>query len=114
MAGLQIQRFEDNGTITLRLAGRFDAQTAGQLSQSLADSPDKRLVLDFSHVREFMDSAVAVLARGLFERDVRLKGLVGHQERMFRYFGFPSVDSPRHDYYIPEPQLLSEPQLLAS
>ena len=114
MASLQIHQMEDNGIITLRLEGRFDARTAELLSKSLAELPAGQVVLDFSRVREFMDSAVAVLTRALYERDVRLKGLVGHQERMFRYFGFTTQDAPRRDYYIPEPQLLSEPQLLAS
>ncbi|HLL81505.1 MAG TPA: STAS domain-containing protein [Longimicrobium sp.] len=106
MAGLQIHTVEDAGTVILKLEGRFDARTAVQLSKSLAEIPDKPVVLDFSRVREFLDVAVAVLSRGMYERNVRLQGLVGHQERMFRYFGFPTLDSPRRDYYTPEPALL--------
>ncbi len=107
MAGLQIQTVENAGTVTLKLEGRFDARTAAQLRKSLEELPDKQVVVDFSRVREFMDVAVAVLSRGMYERNVRLQGLVGHQERMFRYFGFPTTEAPRHDYYTPEPRLLA-------
>ena len=107
MAGLQIQTVEDAGTVTLKLEGRFDARTAVLLRKSLEALPDKPVVLDFSRVREFMDVAVAVLSRGMYERNVRLRGLVGHQERMFRYFGFADSEAPRRDYYTPEPKLLA-------
>jgi anti-anti-sigma regulatory factor len=114
MAGLQIHQVEHNGIVTLRLEGRFDARTAALVSQSLAELSDKAVVVDFSRVREFIDSAVAVLSRGMYQREVSLRGLVGHQERMFRYFGFTSSDASGRDYYTPEPKLLPEPQLLVS
>ena len=108
MAGLQIHTEEDAGTVILKLEGRFDARTAVELRKSLEGLPDVPVVVDFSRVREFMDVAVAVLSRGMYERNVQLKGLVGHQERMFRYFGFPStLEAPVRSYYTPEPRLLA-------
>jgi len=102
MAGLQIHREESSGTVTLRLEGTIDASTASLLRKSLDEVSNKPVVLDFSRVREFMDVAVGVLTRGLYERDIQFKGLVGHQERMFRYFGFHSQDASNRRYYTPE------------
>lgn len=103
MAGLEIQREELAGRLTLRLTGTLDGRTATQLRSSLEELGSREVVVDFTHLREFRDSAVAVITHGLEDRKVQFRGLAGHHERMFRYFGMSlgSVAPPRA-YYTPE------------
>ncbi|MDY7233242.1 STAS domain-containing protein [Hyalangium rubrum] len=101
MAGLQIHQEELAGRITLRLEGTLDWRTAAQLRHSLESLGSKEVVLDFAHLREFKDTAVGVLTRDLGARKVVFRGLAGHHERMFRYFGVSTGTSPRA-YYTPE------------
>ncbi|NMO18271.1 STAS domain-containing protein [Pyxidicoccus fallax] len=102
MAGLQIHREEVAGRITLRLEGILDGRTAQEVHASLAALRGQEVVLDFTHLREFKDSAVGVLTRDLVERPVEMRGLATHHERMFRYFGVGTGSSPRRAYYTPE------------
>jgi len=102
MAGLQIHREESAGSVTLRLEGTLDGKTAEEVRASLSALSECEVVLDFTHLREFKDSAVGVLTRGLVERPVRLRGLATHHERMFRYFGVGTGTSTRPAYYTPE------------
>jgi anti-anti-sigma regulatory factor len=105
MAGLEIRREELGGRLTLRLMGTLDGRTAIQLSSSLQElgTQEREVVVDFTHLREFRDSAVGVLTHGLRERKVQLRGLAGHQERMFRYFGItPSASAATRPWYTPE------------
>jgi hypothetical protein len=102
MAGLQIHREEAAGCITLRLEGILDGRTAQEVHTSLEALNGRQVVLDFTHLREFKDSAVGVLTRGLTERPVQLRGLATHHERMFRYFGVGAEPSSRRAYYTPE------------
>jgi ABC-type transporter Mla MlaB component len=103
VAGLEIQREELAGQLTLRLTGTLDGRTAMTLRSSLEELEAKNVVVDFTHLKEFRDSAVAVLTRPLAERKVQFRGLAGHHERMFRYFGLSTgtIASPRA-YYTPE------------
>lgn len=101
MAGLQIHQEERAGRVMLRLEGTLDWRTAVQLRHSLEELGSREVVLDFTHLREFKDTAVGVLTRDLSARKVELRGLAGHHERMFRYFGvITSVRSSA--YYTPE------------
>jgi ABC-type transporter Mla MlaB component len=103
VAGLEIQREELAGRMTLRLTGTLDGRTAMTLRSSLEELEAKEVVVDFSHLKEFRDSAVAVLTRPLSERKVQVRGLAGHHERMFRYFGLStSAIAPQRAYYTPE------------
>ncbi|MFP2931191.1 STAS domain-containing protein [Pyxidicoccus sp. 3LG] len=102
MAGLQIHREEAAGCITLRLEGILDGRTAQEVRSSLESLSGREVVLDFTHLREFKDSAVGVLTRNLVERPVQLRGLATHHERMFRYFGVGTGTTPRRAYYTPE------------
>jgi hypothetical protein len=86
--GLQIHREIQAGRVMLRLEGTLDGRTAQQLRESLGGADGREVVVDFSLVRDFKDTAVAVLTRDLEARSVQLRGLAGHQARMFRYFGF--------------------------
>ena len=85
---------EDGGEVTIQVNGVFDGATAWELRNSLdaARQKAKRIVLDFSRVREFYDFGVSVLAYGLAQRPasmprVSFRGLRTHQLRMLRYFG---------------------------
>jgi hypothetical protein len=106
MAGLQIRRVEAQDGVTLHLEGVFDGKTALDLRRAVDSLDARRVTIDFSSVGTFMDLAVAVLTVGFPDRDVALRGLPRHQERMFRYFGFITqggADLGR--YYRPEEQL---------
>jgi len=103
VAGLEIQREELAGQLTLRLTGTLDGRTAKTLRSSLEELGTQDVVVDFTHLKEFRDSAVAVLTHGMTERKVQFRGLAGHHERMFRYFGLSTgtITSSRA-YYTPE------------
>jgi len=101
MAGLQIHQEELAGRITLRLEGTLDWRTAAQLRLSLEALGSREVVLDFAHLSEFKDTAVVVLTKDLRTHQVQLRGLAGHHERMFRYFGVGTSSAPRA-YYTPE------------
>ncbi|MET0406509.1 MAG: STAS domain-containing protein [Cystobacter sp.] len=103
MVGLEIHQEERAGRLTLRLMGTLDGQTAQLLRQSLDTLGSREVELDFTHLREFRDTAVGVLTHGLLERNVQVRGLAGHHQRMFRYFGV-SLGETRSSgaYYTPE------------
>lgn len=103
MAGpLNIHREDVGNTLLLRLEGSFDAQTAAQVRAELEQCEGREVVIDFSQVRRFVDSAVAVMTGGLDCSGLRLRGLDRHGETMFRYFGIASARSPERAYYTPE------------
>jgi anti-anti-sigma regulatory factor len=102
MAGLEIHREELAGRLTLRLTGTLDGHTAMQLRSSLEELGSREVVVDFTHLREFRDSAVGVLTHGLADRKVQLRGLAGPHERMFRYFGLSTGNLAPPAYYTPE------------
>ena len=101
MVGLQIHQEERAGCLTLRLTGTLDGQTACLLRTSLEALGTQEVEVDFTHLREFRDSAVGVITHGLVDRKVRMRGLDRHQQRMFRYFGV-SLGEPSRAYYMPE------------
>ena len=74
----------------IRMEGTFDVPTARQLAGTLADiSPGMEVSVDLTHVREFNDFGIALLAQA--PRDspahISLRGLRQHQYRMLRYLG---------------------------
>ena len=101
MVALEIHHEERAGRLTLRLMGTLDGQTAQLVRKSLDTLGTREVELDFTHLREFRDSAVGVLTHGLAERKVALRGLAGHHQRMFRYFGLGEATASRA-YYTPE------------
>jgi hypothetical protein len=84
--------------IVINVEGNFDRSAAEALRRSLdALAEDADVVLDFSRVTQFRDLAIDVLARGLRAHSLSVRGLAGHQERMFRYFGIPVPQRPSYD-----------------
>jgi len=111
---LQIHKEIQPGRVMLRLEGTLDGRTAHQLRDSLGGAEAGEVVLDFSLVRDFKDTAVAVLTRALGAGPLKLRGLAGHQARMFRYFGFALDSSPSlHGVKDSEPALYTADELLA-
>src|SRR6185436_14646405 len=84
--------------IVINVEGNFDRAAAESLRRSLdALDGDADVVLDFSRVAQFRDLAIDVLARGLKAHSITVRGLAGHQERMFRYFGIATPQRPSSD-----------------
>jgi anti-anti-sigma regulatory factor len=85
------ERQQPGGEILIRVDGTFDAPAAWDVRGRLGAIPESsNVVIDFSHVREFNDLGVAVMASGLVtghRPHVVVRGLRQHQHRMFRYFG---------------------------
>jgi anti-anti-sigma regulatory factor len=76
--------------VVIRMDGTFDVITARRLAGTLADAdPGEEVYVDLTHVREFNDFGIAVLAQALRESPARisLRGLRQHQYRMLRYLG---------------------------
>lgn len=77
--------------------GVFDPLAARVVAVRIAAVPASTvLVVDFTNVVEFHDSAAAVLAQALAERTlVTLRGLGNHQLRLLHYLGARSLDVTR-------------------
>jgi hypothetical protein len=106
MASLQIVREEKKGTITLRLEGVLNGEAAAELGRKLNELETHQVVIDFSHVREFIDAAVPAVIRAIESKPCQLQGLVRHHVRMFRYFGHTTPQLPEQDFGIPEDRVL--------
>ncbi|HZH02372.1 MAG TPA: STAS domain-containing protein [Myxococcaceae bacterium] len=74
-------------TLTLRLEGNFNRVEARELHRRVVEADAAKLVIDFSRVRTFEDTAIPTVIRAVGQRPCRLTGLGRHQERMFRYLG---------------------------
>jgi len=90
------------GEVRVELSGVFDVPSARRLEQAIAQAaPGAPLCVDLSHVREFHDFGIAILAQALKHRGgarVALRGLCRHQERLLGYFGVDAdrSQSPAH------------------
>jgi len=84
------------GEVLLRLDGVFDVPAARRVEKLLEKAKAGETVrLDLTHVREFHDFGIAVLAQALKNgknERVALQGLRQHQLRLLKYFG---VDGAR-------------------
>jgi hypothetical protein len=83
----------------IKCEGVFDVPAARRLEKVIASaSAGEALRVDLTHVREFNDFGIAVLAQALKHGGaarVALQGLRHHQARMLRYFG---VDAARFGF----------------
>jgi anti-anti-sigma regulatory factor len=98
MSGIQMSREDVAGRVILHLQGTFDG-AAARLVRGVIDGIDaeREIVLDFSRVNDFQDLSVGVLTGILSQREMRLRGLRAHQERVFQYFG---VGTGNHDQWV--------------
>lgn len=81
----------------IRMEGVFDVAAAQAVVRALDNAPMGRVVrVDLSHVGEFHDFAVAVLAQALAKRreHVSVRGLRQHQLRLLNYLGLGQTAEP--------------------
>jgi len=76
--------------LLIRLDGVFDGPAARRVEATLARArPGARFRIDLTHIREFHDFGVMILANAVTRCPVMvaLRGLRTHQVRLLRYFG---------------------------
>jgi hypothetical protein len=81
---------QTNGATVIRMDGVFDVPAAQRLARALAQTDaNEQVRIDLTHVREFHDYGVTVLAQALASRGARIavNGLRQHHLRLLRYFG---------------------------
>ena len=81
---------QTNGATVIRMDGIFDVPAAQRLARALAQTDaNEQVRIDLTHVREFHDYGVTVLAQALASRGARIvvRGLRHHHLRLLRYFG---------------------------
>ncbi len=80
----------DESARVLRVDGVFDVSAAQRVLDVIEGAAaESEVYLDVTHVREFHDDGVGVLARALVSAKphVWVRGLRQHQYRMLRYLG---------------------------
>jgi hypothetical protein len=83
--------------LEIRMEGVFDVAAAQLVVRAQERAPVERDVrIDLTHVREFHDFAVAVLAQSLAKRRERVavRGLRQHQLRLLTYLGLGQTAEP--------------------
>ena len=83
--------------VEIRMEGVFDVAAAQSVVRAIEKAPVGRDVrVDLTHVREFHDFAVAVLAQALAKRreNVAVRGLRQHQLRLLNYLGLGQAAEP--------------------
>ncbi|HSM93607.1 MAG TPA: STAS domain-containing protein [Anaeromyxobacteraceae bacterium] len=83
--------------VEIRMEGVFDVSAAQVVVRAIEKTPaDRFLQIDLTHVREFHDFAVAVLAQALAQRPehVAVLGLRQHQRRLLAYLGLGQAAGP--------------------
>lgn len=93
---MQIADMEYEG-LEIRMDGVFDVDAANKVMRALERAPSERGVrVDLTHVREFHDFAVAVLAQALAKRreNVSVRGLRQHHVRLLGYLGLAQTAEP--------------------
>jgi anti-anti-sigma regulatory factor len=87
----------DYEPVEIRMEGIFDVTAAQSVVRALEKAPSGRDVrVDLTHVREFHEFAVAVLAQALAKRreNVSVRGLRQHQLRLLNYLGLGQTAEP--------------------
>jgi hypothetical protein len=91
LGAVHMQQEASRAGLTIRIEGIFDVPAARRVRELLDAAPETDTVsVDLSHVREFRDPGVAVLAEALSgpaASRVAVRGLRQHQIRMLRYLG---------------------------
>ncbi len=79
-----------NEVVTIEMEGVLDVPRAHELARTLArTTPGAQVQIDLTHVREFHDFGVTVLAQALATAGdrVAVRGLRQHHLRLLRYLG---------------------------
>ncbi len=87
---------QTNGATVIRMDGVFDVPAAQRLARALAQTDaNEQVRIDLTHVREFHDYGVTVLAQALASRGARIvvRGLRQHHLRLLKYFGIETGSS---------------------
>jgi anti-anti-sigma regulatory factor len=87
---------QTNGATVIRMDGVFDVPAAQRLARALAQTDaNEQVRIDLTHVREFHDYGVTVLAQALASRGARIvvRGLRQHHLRLLKYFGIETGPS---------------------
>lgn len=93
-------RIADAEQTVIQLEGVLDGVAARRVEAAIArTAPGARLRVDLTHIRDFHDFGVAVLAQALARSRavVELRGLRRHQLRILGYFG---VDAEAADHAL--------------
>lgn len=88
---------QTNGATVIRMDGVFDVPAAQRLARALAQTDaNEQVRIDLTHVREFHDYGVTVLAQALASRGTRIvvRGLRQHHLRLLKYFGIDTGATP--------------------
>jgi STAS domain-containing protein len=103
MPGCTLEREVIGTTALYRISGKFEGACAWELSGRLEREPLSSVVVDFAQVGEFVDYGIAVMANAVQSADkqIKLRGLRQHQERLFRYFGVDAAESPADGSDLP-------------
>lgn len=83
-------RTDGAGAMVIQMDGVFDVPAAQRLAQTLAQTGlAEQVRIDLTHVREFHDYGVTVLAQALAARGthIAVRGLRQHHLRLLRYLG---------------------------
>ena len=81
------------GIMIIEMNGTFDVPAAQFVAQQLEVAGERDVRIDLTHVREFHDFGVALLAKALAgRRRVSVRGLRTHQVRLMRYLGIEAAD----------------------
>lgn len=107
-----VTREWEGDRVVLRVVGAFDRPHAWSLRDALERETAPEVLLDFTHVRDFSDLGVAVLAHGLQRggRRVLFRGLRQHQLRIFRYCGVPVDEVTAREAVTPPPPAPPAPE----
>jgi anti-anti-sigma regulatory factor len=92
-----VKTVNEGESVEIRMEGVFDVSAAQGVVRTLEKAPADLFVrIDLTHVREFHDFAVAVLAQALAKRreNVTVCGLRQHQLRLLRYLGLAQAAQP--------------------
>lgn len=91
---MEVQRLPGD-RLVIRVDGTFDVPAAEEVARALGADAASAVRIDLTHVREFHDFGVAVLARAISTRaaPVDVRGLGWHQRRILGYLGISTDEA---------------------
>jgi anti-anti-sigma regulatory factor len=83
------------GVMIIEMDGTFDVPAAQRVALALQEAGEREVRIDLTHVRDFHDFGVALLAKAMAgRRQVSVRGLRTHQVRLMRYLGIDAETQP--------------------